>query len=114
MRDDLFSVQDDITRNVAGALAVELKRVEIERAAHKSSKNMKAYDYVLRGWDLLNRSDRSAIYKAREMFQRAIEIDPDYAAAYAGLGTSHQYAVAFGYTEFIEKGVAQAERLAAR
>ena len=110
--DDLFSVQDDITRNVAGALAVELRRVEIERATHKPTKNMKAYDYVLRGWELLKRSDRSATYKAREMFQRAIEIDPDYATAYAGLGASHENAVALGYTEFIEKGLEQAERLA--
>jgi tetratricopeptide (TPR) repeat protein len=108
----VFSVQDDITRNVAGALAVELTRVERERAVDKPTENLEAYDYVLRGWSLLDRHERSAHFRAREMFERAIEMDPDYAAAYAGLGQAHHWAIAHGWTEFIVKSIEQAESLA--
>ena len=109
---DLFSVQDDITRQVVGALAVELIRVESERAANKPPENLEAYDYVLRGRNLLHRREKSATFQAREMFERAIAIDPGYAAGYAGLGRSHIVAVELGYTEFVVKGVERAETLA--
>jgi Tfp pilus assembly protein PilF len=110
----LFSIQDDITRNVAGALAVKLIHVERERVSSTPTDKLEAYDYVVRGWDLIRRQSRSAIFRAREMFRRAIEIDPNYASAYAGLGASHQWAVALGYTEFIAKGIESAEKLAQR
>ncbi len=110
--EDLFSVQDDITRKVVGALAVELTRLESERAANKPPQNLDAYDLVLRGRSLLRRQERSANFQAQEMFERAIAIDPSYAAAYAGLGRAHTWAVGFGYTEFIVKSIERAEALA--
>ncbi len=109
--EDLFSVQDDITRNVAGALAVELTRVESDRAADKPTENLEAYDYVLRGWDQLLLYERSANYRAREMFKRAIEIDPGYATAYVGLGDAFRLGVTSGYTEFIVRDLERAEAL---
>ena len=110
--EDLFSMQDDITRKVVGALAVELTRLESERAANKPPQNLDAYDLVLRGRSLLRRQERSANFQAQELFERAIAIDPGYAAAYAGLGRAHTLAVGFGYTEFVLKGIERAEALA--
>ena len=110
--EDLFSVQDDITRKVVGALAVELTRLESERAADKPPQNLEAYDLVLRGRSLLRRQERSANFQAQELFERAIAIDPSYAAAYAGLGRAHTWAVGFGYTEFVVKSIERAEALA--
>ena len=110
--ENLFSVQDDITRKVVGALAVELIRLESDRAANKPPQNLEAYDLVLRGRSLLRRQERSANFQAQEFFERAIAIDPGYAAAYAGLGVAHEFAVRFGYTEFVVKGIEKAEALA--
>ncbi len=97
---------------MVGALAVELTRLESERAADKPPQNLQAYDLVLRGRSLLSRQERSANFQAQELFERAIAIDPGYATAYAGLGVAHEFAVRFGYTEFVVKGIEKAEALA--
>jgi len=95
---DIFAVQDDITRRIAGALAVRLTHVEQARAAAKPPDNLEAYDLVLRGRDFLSRLTRSATSKARVMFERAIELDPNYAAAYVGLGNVDLRAIHHGWT----------------
>ncbi len=109
---DIFEVQDEITRNVAGALAVELRRVESVRAATKPTESLDAYDYVLRGLDLTRRLDRASNITARDLFRRAIELDPDYAAAYSGLATAYRYAVNMGWSEFIAADLDRTDALA--
>ena len=85
---DIFSIEDNITRRIAGALAVKLTRLEQARSAAKPPSNLEAYDLVLRGRALMARHTRSANVEARSLFQRAIDIDPSYAAAYVGLGNA--------------------------
>ncbi len=80
---DVFAVQDEVTRHIVDALQVTLTREEHDRLAHKDTENLEAYDYVLRGKDLWLRFDRAANAQAREMYGKAIELDPDYAVAYA-------------------------------
>jgi len=94
----IFAIQDDITRRIAGALAVRLTNVEEARAAAKPPGSLETYDLVLRGRDLLSRLTRSATSQAREMFERAVALDPNYAAAHIGLGTVDFRAVNHGWT----------------
>ena len=82
---NIFALQDEITENVVAALAVTLTRAEQSRAMGKETKDLQAYDYVLRGNSYHHRITKEDNRKAREMFERAIEHDPEYAPAYAGL-----------------------------
>jgi adenylate cyclase len=82
---DIFALQDQITENVVAALAVTLTRAEQSRALGKETKDLQAYDYVLRGNSYHHRMTKEDNHKAKEMFERAIERDPEYAPAYAGL-----------------------------
>jgi adenylate cyclase len=108
---DIFSVQDDITRRIAGTLASRLTNLELTKAETKPPSNMEAYDIVLRGRDLLGRVNRSANSQARAQFQRAIELDPGYAPAYIGLGRVELNGVLQGWTADPEAALQRAESL---
>jgi TolB-like protein len=109
---DIFAVQDDIARRVVGAAAVKLTRFERERVLTKPTENLAAYEYVLRGREFLSHVTRDKNDEAAALFQRAIDLDPNYAAAYAALGGSHFEAVVSGWTEFRQEELGQAETLA--
>jgi TolB-like protein/class 3 adenylate cyclase len=109
---DIFAVQDDIARRVVGAATVKLTRLEQERVLAKPTGNLAAYEYVLRGRERLVNATREENDAAREMFQRAIDLDPNYAAAYAALGGTYFDAVVSGWTEFRDEAVEKAETLA--
>jgi adenylate cyclase len=98
---DIFSIEDKITRRVAGALAVKLKRLEEVRSAGKPPSNLEAYDLVLRGRALMAapRHTRLANVEARKLFQRAIDIDPKYAAAYVELGNAYHRSLTRGWID---------------
>jgi TolB-like protein/class 3 adenylate cyclase/Tfp pilus assembly protein PilF len=108
---DIFAVQDDIARRVVGAAAVTLTRFEAERVLTKPTENLAAYEYVLRGREFLSHATRESNDEAAALFQRAIDLDPNYAAAYAALGGSHYEAVTSGWTEFSRAELEQAETL---
>ncbi len=112
--DDIFAVQDEITQGVAGALAVKLTALEQKRALAKPTDNLDAYDYVLRGRQSLQELTRSANTEARKMFERAIELDPEYAIAYVGLGHAHGQAAERGWTEWPDAEIQEAYDLAQR
>jgi adenylate cyclase len=95
----IFSIQDDITRQVTGALAVRLTKLEQERSAAKPPNDLEAYELGLRGREMMARHTRSANIEARSLFQRAIDIDPGYAAAYVGLGQGYLLSVLRGWTD---------------
>jgi class 3 adenylate cyclase/TolB-like protein len=109
---DIFDVQEDIARRVVGAAAVKLTRFERDRALVKPTESLAAYEYVLRGREHFSRATRESNDDAQDMFQRAIDLDPSYAGAYAELGLSLVEAVASGWTDFIADDLARAEALA--
>ena len=82
---DIFALQDQITESIVASLAVSLTRAEQDRALRKEVSDLRAYDYVLRGNAYHHRMTKDNNSKACEMFERAIELDPDYAPAHAGL-----------------------------
>jgi adenylate cyclase len=109
----IFSIQDDITRRVTGALAVRLTKLEQVRSAAKPPKDLEAYDLVLQGRErMMARDTRSANVEARSLFRRAIDIDPGYAAAYVGLGESYLFAVLRGWNDQPNESLIKAQNLA--
>jgi adenylate cyclase len=109
---DIFSVQDQITRRISGALAVRVTSQELANSAAKPPNNLEAYDLVLRGRDLVSRVARPANAQARDLFERAIQLDPTYAPAYVGLGRVNLVAVTQGWTQDPGEAVERAESLA--
>jgi TolB-like protein len=81
--DDIFELQDQMATSVVGALAPHLERAEIERARHKPTERLEAYDYHLRGMWKFRQFTRSAVDEALPLFSEAIKRDPEYASAYA-------------------------------
>jgi adenylate cyclase len=82
---DIFSLQDQITESIVATLAVTLPRTEQDRAMRKEVGNLRAYDYVLRGNAYHHLMTKDDNVRAKENFEHAIKIDPEYAPAYAGL-----------------------------
>jgi len=109
---DVFSVQDQITRQITGALAVRVSALELAQAMAKPPRNLEAYDLVLRGRDLLSRVTRSANAQARSLFDQAIKLDSSYAPAYVGLGRVNLSSVVQGWTPDPSSALESAEGLA--
>jgi adenylate cyclase len=109
---DIFAVQDDIAKRVVGAAAVKLTRFERERALAKPTSSLAAYEYVLRGRDSFSHATRDDNDQASELFQRAIDLDPNYAEAYAALGGAHFEAVISGWSQYREDELERAKALA--
>ena len=84
---DIFSLQDDISQSVVSALKVNLLPEELRSIAGRATTNVDAYECYLHGRSFLfgGFGDKHLLRAAREMFTRAIEIDPGYARAYAGI-----------------------------
>src|SRR3989441_10724814 len=83
--EDVSAIQDEIAGNIVRALRAVLSDAE-KRAIEKApTDNVQAYDYYLRGRQYFHQFRRTGIQFARRMFARAIEIDPEYARAYAGI-----------------------------
>ena len=108
---EIFSVQDDITRRIAGTLASRLTDLELAKANTKPPSSLEAYDLVLRGRALYERVDRSANSQARMLLKRAIELDPNYAPAYVGLGRVELNGVLQGWTADPAAAIRRAQSL---
>jgi len=86
---DFFAIQEDIVRTIVASLAFQVHEVEIERVVRKDTDNLKAYDYYQRGWQAFFFFTKEANNRARELFEKAIELDPEYARAYVLLTWVH-------------------------
>jgi adenylate cyclase len=82
---DIFDLQDGVRKEIISALALKLSPKEEEILANRGTQNLKAYDYALRGQERYYRFTQEANIEAQEMFERSIQLDPDYAAAYSWL-----------------------------
>ena len=105
---DIFELQGEIVQAIVAQLAIETIQHERARALRKEPHDLKAYDYLLRGYAHYHKQTRTAYNRAKAMFAKAIELDPDYAAAYVGLGDVEYGKVSYGWTEFPDKALARA------
>jgi adenylate cyclase len=88
---DIFAVQDDVTRRIVDALKVTLSPAEKARHADSGTNNIDAYDYFLRGRELLlgKTNTRVTFEQSTKFLKRALELDPSYSKAYAGLSMAY-------------------------
>ena len=89
--EDVFAIQDEIAENIVKALRVVLSEDEKRAIEKVPTANVQAYDYYLRGRQFFHQWRRKGVEYARRMFERAIEIDPNYALAYAGIADCCSY-----------------------
>jgi tetratricopeptide (TPR) repeat protein len=92
---DVFTIQDEIAGSIARALRVILSEDEKRAIAKAPTADVRAYDYYLRGRQFFHQRRRKSLLFARQMFDRAIELDPGYALAYAGVADSCSFLVHF-------------------
>ncbi len=97
--EDIFALQDEVTREIVSVLAVKLTEDEKERLMSKDTHNMEAYDHFLRGLEYHNRFTKEANVQARQMFEKAIALDPEYALAHSLLGWTHLLEWSFGWSQ---------------
>jgi adenylate cyclase len=86
--EDIFAVQDEVTRSIVATLPGRLEEVDAKRAERKHTDNLTAYDYVLRGNQYLGRLRPEDNANAQRMYEMAISLDPQYAHAHARLSAA--------------------------
>jgi TolB-like protein/Flp pilus assembly protein TadD/predicted Ser/Thr protein kinase len=106
---DVFEVQEDIARCIAQALRISLSPQEEKTISRKPTENLQAYDYFLRGRSYTRRQNREF---ALQMFEHALQLDPNFALAHAGIANicAMQYYLQDRDPRWIEKGIAAVNR----
>ena len=110
--EDVFAIQEEIARSIAQALRITLTPQEEKIIARKPTENPQAYDFYLRGRSYTRREN---IDYALQMFEQAIQLDPNFAAAHAGI--AHLCGLIYEIREqnpkWIERGLAACDRATA-
>jgi adenylate cyclase len=112
--DDVFDLQDQIAARVVGAIAPKLEQAEIERIKRAPTANLNAYDCYLRGTACTYTWTKDGYDEALRLFYKAIELDPDFAAAYASAASCYSFRKTNGSVTDKEYEIAEATRLARR
>ena len=86
---DIFALQDEIVQKIVTTLKLQLTLQEQGYVVRKHTDNLEAYDAFLRGQEYYCRFTKEANAQARQMFEKAIALDPQYAEAYAWLGWTY-------------------------
>ena len=112
---DLFAIQDEIVQQIVTALAVKVSAAERQRVSRKETTSMGAYDYYLRGIGVRDDPNKFTVEgneELRQLFTKAIEIDPKFSRAYAELAYSYVREYQEGWTKKPEATLQRAEQLA--
>ena len=109
---DVFALQDDIVTRIVRVLPIRVTQIEQNRVFAKPTENLAAYDYVLRARPALQHPTQANNVEARALLRRAIELDPNYAAAYAALAETYHIAASMGWAESPTAFLSRAEELA--
>jgi adenylate cyclase len=110
---DIFALQDEVTQRIVSAMAVKLTEAEKRRLGRPPTGNPEAYDLVLRGHEERRLTTRDGNAEARRLFVKALDLDPNYAAAYLGLAWTHLQSWQFMWSTDRE-GLERARELAER
>jgi adenylate cyclase len=112
---DLLAIQDEIVQRIVTALAVKVSAVERQRVSRKETTSMGAYDYYLRGIGVMADPNNFTVdgnSELRQLFEKAIELDPNFSRAYAELAYSYVREYQEGWTEDPDATLKRAEELA--
>jgi adenylate cyclase len=110
---DIFAVQDELTQEIISALKIKLSEGEKALLVAGGTKNVEAHDLFLRGRELMfgSKRDRDIFEQFMSCFRRAIQLDPNYASAYAGLGMGYSFDYQNHWSDAPEKSLDEAQRL---
>jgi TolB-like protein/Tfp pilus assembly protein PilF len=111
---DIFTVQDDVTRDIVSVLALKLTSDERERVYARLTENLEAYDHFLRGRDQAFRDTAEANAQARALLEKAIELDPGFSLAFSHLSRNHVLAYVNRWGELPEQSLELAMELGRR
>jgi TolB-like protein/DNA-binding winged helix-turn-helix (wHTH) protein/Tfp pilus assembly protein PilF len=89
--EDVLALQDDLSREIAEKLRVKLTGEQKQRLARRNTEDAEAYRFYLKGRYYWNKRSPEGMQKAASYFQQAIDKDPGYALAYAGLADTYVY-----------------------
>ena len=109
---DVFTLQDNISAQIVSAMALRVTQIEQRRVLAKPTESLEAYDYVLRARPASQHPTRANVAEARTLLKRAIDLDPNYAAAYAALAETYYIAPAMGWAESPAAFLSRGEELA--
>jgi adenylate cyclase len=109
---DIFEVQDRIARRVAGTLATNLQQIALQQSLKKPTDNLDAYDQLLRARAQTNEATRAGNRRAREILERVVGMQPNYADGQAELAEAIFQRAVYGWSEFADQDVETAIRLA--
>ena len=112
---DIFAVQDELTEKITSALKIKLTQSERALLASGGTKNADAHDLLLKGRELImgNQRNREVFEQSVACFRRALELDPNYAAPYAGLGMAYMLDHQNHWSEKAETSLDEAQRFIA-
>jgi adenylate cyclase len=88
---DIFLIQEEIANCIVTALEVSLSSQEQRVIKMRSTKNIDAYEYYLRGWHFFHRTTQKDLLHAIEMFKKAIDKDADFSRAWAGIADTYAF-----------------------
>ena len=110
--EDIFAIQTDVATQIASALRITLSPEEKQSIERQPTADLDAYDYYLRGRESYSRYRREHNESAIEFFKKAIENDPGFALAYAGLGDAYgQRVIRFNYTrDWVDSAIIASEK----
>jgi adenylate cyclase len=106
---DIFAVQDDVTAQIARALEVRFADAADAPSSRRETENPEAYDCLLRGREQYRRYTPDGNAAARRLYERAIELDPRYAEAHAGLAETYLHDWFGGFSEGLARAFALAQ-----
>ena len=109
--DDVFAMQDRIVTSLAAVLQIRLTHSELEGIARPETTQLTAYEHYAKGKRAFQQFGKESMRQAGEHFGAAVQIDPGYALAWAGLGSllMPKY-IAFGRQEDLDQGTAALQR----
>ena len=110
--EDIFDLQDDISRSIVAALRIRMLPQELETIIQRPTINAEAYRYYLMGRGFFHRGHTKRYLRlAKQMFARALDIDADYAAAHAGIADCNSHLLDAGDTTItVQEILEQSER----
>jgi serine/threonine protein kinase/Flp pilus assembly protein TadD len=110
--EDVFAIQDEIAQNIAKALQVILTEQDKRAIENTQPADVQAYEFYLRGRQFFHQFRRRGFEYAQQMFTHAIDIDPSYARAYAGIADCHSFL--YLYWEATEANLHKADEASRR
>ena len=110
--EDIFALQDEITMKIIVSLRVKLKHGVKERIYARDATNLEAYLKYLQGSEYRRRGIKEDNVRARQLYQEAIALDPDYTMPYVSLGWTHVLDARFGWSKSRSESMERALELA--